>query len=481
MRSFVVWLIAVCFVVAVVPALYAQEGQDEKPQQPAEKPAPEKEGQEKKEAQPSAEMMLEAQKYHPMEKGDWWEYKMKFEVTDEDAPQLPEGMFPEKLRMKVTETKKNGCHIEPEQQNPFGMGMARDVVVKDGFILLDAMLGLGSEMKALKLPPKKGEKWESTLTSPMDPTGKMTVRSSIAGIESIETPAGKFAKAVCVVSIFEMGDPDEGMNEQVTIKMWFAPGVGLVKQMIGTPMGSIVLLLQKYQVKSAGDRIIKAALAASELVVIASIKKTEVAENLSEEEAAKLKAQEEARLKERSLKLEKGEAVQLSLVVEKVLKGKLEEKEIVVSATTQIAQGKWVLFLGKLRKEGYPLIGPTLPAQDEILKSLDAIINPPKPKTLAARVEAAQFVVVGKAVVKEDRGDFSYWVFQIDKALKGDTTRTHIDVLLTEGLEFTEGERYILTLKAGEHHGRKLFEVLGQKADEFSEKKLQEYEEALKK
>ena len=474
MRMAFTSLFAVLLVLAVLVPLGAQE-------EPAAKPKPEDK---KKEADagPTPEMMLEAQKYFPMAKGNWWEYKMQFESSD-DMPVPPEEILSEVPRLEVSEITKNGCRIKPAGDSQFGVFMPSEVIVKDGFILQD-MLDMGSKMKVLKLPPKKGDKWTSSAANPADPNETLEVQHSVGAVETVETPAGKFSGAVRVVSRFnipQMGPGSDAMG--ITITMWYAPGVGLVKQVFGSPMGSVSVVLKKFHVKSTGDKAIAAAAKMSELVVIASLGEGQSEEGRSadpvDRELAGKAARELAR--RRAEKIEKGETVKFRLVVERVLKGRLKEKEIIVCAKQEIAEGEWLLFLGKLDKEGFPLAGPILPAQEEIIKKMDAILNPPKPRTLAEMFTGADFVIMGKAIVKEDRGAFSYWVFKIEKLLKGDTSRSHLDVLLTEGMLFFEGERYILILKAGRHYGRRLYELVGTRIEKYSKEKLQEYEEALDK
>ena len=65
--------------------------------------------------------------------------------------------------------------------------------------------------------------------------------------------------------------------------------------------------------------------------------------------------------------------------------------------------------------------------------------------------------------------------------MKGDGSRSHLDVLLNEEMVFAEGARYILALKAVEHQGRKMYEIEGDKVEEYSEEKLEAYTKALRK
>lgn len=295
------------------------------------------------------------------------------------------------------------------------------------------------------------------------------VHHSVAKVESIDTPAGTFTNAVRVVATYKWGS-----SSKTTITQWFAPGVGVVKRVRAYSYRTYIETLVRFRVNSVGEKLIAAAVDASELVVVARVRKPGVGENLD-------KVAQKGLAAERRKSIDRGKTFQLRLVIDKVLKGKLDEKEIVVAAKQEIGEGKWVFFLGRLAKEGHPMLGPALPAQQAILRNLDLVLNPPKPATFAERLARADVVIAGKAVVREERGHFTYWVFKIEKTLKGGASCAHVDVLADEELELTEGERYILVLKAGKHHGRKLYEILGGEPDACSREKLAEYEEVLKK
>jgi hypothetical protein len=482
MKAVLGCLIGVLVLAGAASVLVAQE-------KPADKPATEGKGKEKekeeeKEKGPSPEVMLEAMKYFPMEKGNWWEYKFKMDAGEE-MPPMPMDEDEMKQKLTITEVTKNGCKMDTTRAM-LGM-LPSELKIEKGF-LLQTVEGAQGQFRMLKLPPKKGEKWKSSIGgNPADPNMKVEMEHTVAGMESVKTPAGEFQNAVKVVTVYKLpagmmgpGDDDD-TNMQVTITMWFAPGVGIVKMLAAAPMAAMTQELSKFQVKPGGERLITIAAQVSELVVIASVKAKKPPEFFDEEGKKRIEEEAKKRAAERKAKIAKGETVDTSMVVEKVLKGKLDHKEIVVAAAQEIAEGKWVLFLGKLKKEGYPLIGPTLPAQDEIVRKVDSVLNPPKPITLKEALSKADLVIVGKAVVKEERENYTYWVFKVEKTLKGENASEHVDVLFKEGLSFTADERYMLALRASERHGRKFQEVLGEKTEAYSEKKLEEYKKILKK
>jgi len=455
-------MIAVMAAVFVFLMLQAAMPQDKKEGEAKEQ---------KKEETVSPEQRLSAYKYYPMEKGNWWEYKLRFEAM-ENMPTPPEGLFDQMPRLEVQEVTKNGCRVVPAEEGSFGIFSAQSVTIENGF-LAQEMFPNGGKVKVLKLPPKKGDKWTSTIDNLMGANEKVVVEHAVSSIGKLKTPAGKFSEVVRVVSVYNMpeGFGGDGEDSKVTITMWYAPGIGMVKTAYGSVRGSLIIELNKYGVKSAGDSLISAAAVASEFIVIASL------DEVTEEKEDDTKTDNKDDDKEPQC----DKPAQVTLKVEQVLKGELKDKEIVISSSEVVTKGKWVLFLGKLEKEGYPVLGPKLPAQEEILKKVDTIINPPKPKTMDEKLVEAEMLIVGKAILKEDRGEFSYWVFEVEsriflynKEKEGDK-RSHVDVLDREEYGIEENERYIIALKQTEEKGRKLFEVIGEKPEKYTEEKWEEY------
>jgi hypothetical protein len=88
----------------------------------------------------------------------------------------------------------------------------------------------------LKFPLKKGDSWE-TKTKVGENTVTFTCR---AGNEEVKVPAGKY-KAITVRLECKIGD-----NKIVTT-YWFAPGVGMVKQIATVGTMEITLELEKFE------------------------------------------------------------------------------------------------------------------------------------------------------------------------------------------------------------------------------------------
>jgi hypothetical protein len=77
-----------------------------------------------------------------------------------------------------------------------------------------------ADLCILKLPVKKGEKWEDKISAPTN-AGVGTITYTAVGEEEVEVPAGKF-KAIRVDSV----TGGEGVAETE----WFALGIGVVKR-----------------------------------------------------------------------------------------------------------------------------------------------------------------------------------------------------------------------------------------------------------
>jgi hypothetical protein len=92
-----------------------------------------------------------------------------------------------------------------------------------------------------KLPPKKGEKWEQKFkVGPKEGVARFE-----SGEEEISVPAGKY-KAVSVKG--------EVVEDSITIKMsfWFAPGIGMVRQVID--QGEAVIVLELESIDRPADK-----------------------------------------------------------------------------------------------------------------------------------------------------------------------------------------------------------------------------------
>src|SRR5207253_6013757 len=89
----------------------------------------------------------------------------------------------------------------------------------------------------LKLPPRKGDRWKID-----SKVAGLTVQGTLAvAEEAVAVPAGKY-QAVSVHS-----DDMKLDGKAVTITQWFAPGVGLVKQVADFGGKKTTLELEKFE------------------------------------------------------------------------------------------------------------------------------------------------------------------------------------------------------------------------------------------
>jgi hypothetical protein len=111
-------------------------------------------------------------------------------------------------------------------------------VLKDGIYRFKVDENLISPpVCVVKLPGKKGEKWTNEFKVNNKP-GKV---SYSIDLEDIEVPAGKFKDAILVV-----GEIKENNGTNIS-KTWYAPNVGMVKQVIESGKESVTLELEKIE------------------------------------------------------------------------------------------------------------------------------------------------------------------------------------------------------------------------------------------
>jgi len=385
--------------------------------------------------------------YFPLAKGNSWEYKatgqgeeknMKLEVV----AKLGEGRF------KVEPT--GGAEAFPSE------GSVEFCIEGDFFCWKMEMGPLSMTWRMLKLGAKKGDSWTSNLAESVPgevPEGfSMTMTSTITAVEDVSTPAGVFKNCLKVVHTMPM--------ESGAMSMWFAKGVGMVKEAITPPQGlpEATMTLTKYKIVGGVDaEQISKYLGESETALLVEV--TSVTDIKPEKE---------------------GEAVtkvKVAAKVDKSFKGKSSQTELSLEmAAGSIKAGKYVLFFKKGEK-GETLFGEPVEATESALKAIEEILAPPPVLT---GISDASLIIAGKVTTCEDRGTFKYYVVEVIKALKGEK-KEFIDVYRTEGLDLENGKIYLFALKVKEVSGRNYFEPTGKDAvvvhSSDAEKKV---EEALK-
>ncbi len=139
MRLFVAFITLTFLVSLPGPILFAQEKKKHKPGPP---PA----------------VMLEAQKYFPMARGNWWEYKTEsISATD---PDRDEG----KSTRKVVEIRKDGCLLKEVEHNTHGSPdySTISIKVKNGYII-EHEQGSKGKWHIFRLPPRVAQRWANII------------------------------------------------------------------------------------------------------------------------------------------------------------------------------------------------------------------------------------------------------------------------------------------------------------------------------
>ena len=156
--------------------------------------------------------------YYPTKKGTTWTYRVNereetFVVTDVE--------------------KKDGATIVSVGQIVLGQPeWVKDVIVSEAGVF-EKKAGSASHKKPLpllELPAKAGDVKEVDHSGPH--VGKLKWRKTVGGAEAVKTPAGTF-QAISVEDAFYRKTENGGRGElQCRGKKWFAPGVGLVREVI---------------------------------------------------------------------------------------------------------------------------------------------------------------------------------------------------------------------------------------------------------
>lgn len=91
---------------------------------------------------------------------------------------------------------------------------------------------LKKPLAVLELPAKAGDVKEIDWAGPPPGREPLRWRTTVGGAEAVKTPAGTF-QAISVESAFYRRTADGGRGElRSRAKKWFAPGVGLVREVI---------------------------------------------------------------------------------------------------------------------------------------------------------------------------------------------------------------------------------------------------------
>lgn len=164
--------------------------------------------------------------YYPLKVGTRWIYK---------------AANGQKTVIRVTKEEKIGevmCSKLEATVNGALVASEHLAAQKDGIF---RYAGNGMEVEppvlVLKLPPKKGESWKVD-----SKFAGLTVQGTFTlGEDQVAVAAGKYKTASVRTEDMKIGDTP------VTTTLWFAPGVGMVKQVMDLAGTKVELELEKYE------------------------------------------------------------------------------------------------------------------------------------------------------------------------------------------------------------------------------------------
>jgi hypothetical protein len=163
--------------------------------------------------------------YYPLVKGTKWEYRISAEERD----------FSLICEIMETESKEGRTHARIEAQLPSSVTLGEEVSSDSKGVYRNAILGakLTQPLSIIKYPIKARDVWKDKIKlGEYDGNVAITVKDIAA---AIEVPAGKFT-TLAIESIVELN------GEKVVACIWYADGIGIVKQ--ETTSGSRVMLME---------------------------------------------------------------------------------------------------------------------------------------------------------------------------------------------------------------------------------------------
>jgi hypothetical protein len=163
--------------------------------------------------------------YYPLAKGAKWEYRLS---ADERECELV-------CEIVESETKNGKTQARMEGRLPNSVTLGEEVSADVKGVYRNAVLGakLVQPQTIIKYPVKVRDEWKEKIqVGDCDGTVVIKIKDTAA---SIQVPAGKFT-TMAVESVTEM------KGERVVANIWYADGIGIVKQ--ETTAGTRVLTLE---------------------------------------------------------------------------------------------------------------------------------------------------------------------------------------------------------------------------------------------
>jgi hypothetical protein len=169
------------------------------------------------------------QNYYPLVKGTKWEYRFS-----QDEREVA-------FTCEITEVifKEGRTHARMLSRLPNSLLMEEELSTDDNGVYRTALLGtkLAEPFTIIKYPVKARDGWKDKIkVGEMEGSGAITIRDTAA---MIEVPAGKF-------KTLEVESRTELKGEKVVARIWYAEGVGIVKQETSSGSNLLTMELKKY-------------------------------------------------------------------------------------------------------------------------------------------------------------------------------------------------------------------------------------------
>lgn len=167
--------------------------------------------------------------YYPLAKGTRWEYRLS---ADERTIEMV-------CEITETEVKNGRMHARVEGRLSNSVTLGEELSMDANGVYRNAILGakLHQPVPIIKYPIKARDGWKDNIKIG-EFSGKFDLKIKDTAAE-IEVPAGKF-KTLAVESATEMN------GEKVVACIWYADGVGIVRQETMVGSNTITMELKKF-------------------------------------------------------------------------------------------------------------------------------------------------------------------------------------------------------------------------------------------
>jgi hypothetical protein len=342
-----------------------------------------------------------------LEKGNFWEYKVK------------KGKEKTTAKAEVVKYEKPGL-FKVKATNMYWPEQVGTWRIDENCLVWVIAKGKNwkTEWNVWKFDAKQNDSWRSTLNvmeihgSIEPPKPYVEMVSRVVGVEDVQTPAGEFKSCLKVknVTVADPGmrvDPDSERDAY----MWWAKGVGLVKAISTNLSGAVTTTwtLTSYKVgHEISNKKLKKMVKECDVVALVSVPKDVTSD----------------------------QKVQVKLTA--VYKGdaKLHEGKITISLPKEskkakgFKQGEFIVFLKK-KDKGLVLSSCAAKTDSQLLDRITKLLKSAdeKPESLKKLTKRAEIIVGAEVVAFEKRESFNFSVVKVIAALKGTKRGNHLYVL----------------------------------------------------